>query len=63
MSNKQNDLYLEEVSEAEEEYQDALLALQQATKDFDEAYHWKRNRESWANDCAEKLKTLKNKND
>lgn len=61
MSNKQNDLYLEELKRAEQDYQDDLEALKLADIEFRDAYEWKRKMELNANASAKKLLALKNK--
>lgn len=61
MSNKQNDLYLEELERAEQDYQDDLEALKLADIEFRDAYEWKRKMELNANASAKKLLALKNK--
>ena len=62
MSHKGNDAYLEELSQAEEEYQDALLSLKNADKEMKDAYDWKRKMEQNADQRAKELQTLKDKN-
>lgn len=61
MSNKQTDLYLEEVARAEEDVRDALLALGEATKDRQEAEKWEQNRLDNFKMEENRLKALKDK--
>lgn len=59
MSNKQNDAFNEELQLVEEDYQDALEALEKAEEDFREAYDWKQSRTKRCDELAKRLQELK----
>ncbi len=61
MSNKQHDLYLEELSRLEEDYNDAQKASADAEEEYISARDWRRNRYEWFMECAKRLKTFKEK--
>ena len=61
MSNKQNDLYLEEIARAEEDLMDAEVSLGLARNDAEIAMEWERDCRIKVEDCQEILRKIKDK--
>ena len=61
MSNKQTDLYLEEMARIEEDLRDAQESLDNATQDLQDAIDWKYEMKEKVEDLQVRLAKHKNK--
>jgi len=61
MSHQQNDLYLEELQEAEQDYLDDLKSLIDARRDLREALDWENKMYENTQASSKKLQALKNR--